>query len=64
MFAGRIAFRNSQAALRNQFTFGNHIMGRSTSRIFSSGSVPSFDSAPGFADVSDVLKVNYTEEFD
>eukprot|EP00354_Favella_ehrenbergii_P000283 CAMPEP_0170469372 /NCGR_PEP_ID=MMETSP0123-20130129/12222_1 /TAXON_ID=182087 /ORGANISM="Favella ehrenbergii, Strain Fehren 1" /LENGTH=320 /DNA_ID=CAMNT_0010736215 /DNA_START=21 /DNA_END=983 /DNA_ORIENTATION=- len=64
MFAGRIAFRNSQAALRNQFTFGNHIMGRSTSRIFSSGSGPSFDSAPGFADVSDVLKVNYTEEFD
>lgn len=29
-----------------------------------SSNVPTIDNAPGFADVSDVLKVNYTEEFD
>ena len=62
MFASRFALRNSQSALRNQILFGNQIMGRPAARIFSS--VPSIDSAPSFADVSDVMKVNYTEEFD
>ena len=55
------ALKNSQ--LLSQATFGNMVMASPAHRIFSSN-VPTIDDAPGFADVSDVLKVNYTEEFD
>ena len=59
------AFRNNMM-LRSQFSFGNMLMmARPSTRIFSSsGNVDILDKAPGFADVSDVLKVNHTEEFD
>ena len=49
--------------MRSQNYFGNMMLGRPASRIFSSN-IPTIDNAPSFADVSDVLKVNYTEEFD
>ena len=39
------------------------VLARPANRIFSSAP-PTIESAPSFADVSDVLKVNYTEEFD
>ena len=54
-------FRGSM--MRSQNLFGNMMLGRPASRIFSSN-IPTIDNAPSFADVSDVLKVNYTEEFD
>ena len=40
------------------------LMSQPATRIFSSSHVDILEKAPGFADVSDVLKVNYTEEFD
>ena len=55
------AFRTSM--LRSQFSFGNMLMSQPATRIFSTN-IDILDKAPGFADVSDVLKVNYTEEFD
>ena len=55
------AFRNNM--LRSQLSFGNMLMAQPATRIFSSN-VDILDKAPGFADVSDVLKVNHTEEFD
>ena len=53
------ALRNP--AIRSQFAFQN--LAAPSQRIFSSN-VPTINDAPSFADVSDVLKVNYTEEFD
>ena len=66
MFAtvNRLAFKTSKQALRSQNAFSNMMLTRPATRIFSNNNAPTLDSAPGFADVSDVLKVNYTEEFD
>ena len=49
--------------IRSQTAFGNMLLGQPSTRIFSSVP-PTVSNAPGFADVSDVLKVDYTEEFD
>ena len=49
--------------LKSQLSFSNLLMARPATRIFSSN-INILDKAPGFADVSDVLKVNHTEEFD
>jgi len=54
------SFRNTM--MRSQLNFSNMLLAP-TSRAFAAD-VPTMDKAPGFADVSDVLKVNHTEEFD
>ena len=69
MFATTRLVRSSQTTaftrtmLRSQTAFGNMMLAPTT-RMFSSNPIPTLDQAPSFADVSDVLKVNYTEEFD
>ena len=54
------SFKNTM--LRSQLNFSNMLLAQPSTRVFSS--MPGIDKAPGFADVSDVLKVNHTEEFD
>ena len=69
MFAsirGNFAMARNAYTMRstmNQLRFNNLLFGSQANRIFSTMPPKYLESAPGFGDLPDVTKVNYTEEF-